>query len=140
MHPLRNLYEVPGLPTFDVPRNLEELYDGALGFNQRITIANFVSSLDGVVAIPSAPASSSVISGKNEADRFARLRRSLGLAASPELAILTSRGVLDAEMPALQGGALIFTTKHGARRLTGRLPRRVRDRRSRAGDECRSRR
>jgi riboflavin biosynthesis pyrimidine reductase len=25
-------------------------------------------------------------------------------------------------MPALQGGALIFTTKHGARRLTGRLP------------------
>ena len=162
MHPLRNLYEVSGLPTFDLPRNLEELYDGALGFNQRITIANFVSSLDGVVAIPSAPASSSVISGKNEADRFvmgllracsgavlvgagtvraepahrwtpehifpkaaddfARLRRSLGLAVSPELAILTSSGVLDAEMPALEGGALILTTKRGARRLTGRLP------------------
>lgn len=56
------------------------------------------------------------------ADGYAALRRSLGWAGDPQLAVVTVRGDLPAAHPALRAGALIVTTTAGAQRLRGRLP------------------
>ena len=57
----------PALPL--TPR-LRELYGGDLSLPEAALYANFVQSIDGVVAVPGVVSSGSVISGKNEADRF----------------------------------------------------------------------
>lgn len=51
-----------------MPAGLAQLYDGILGFDGPRVVANFVSSIDGVVALPSMDAHPSVISRKSEAD------------------------------------------------------------------------
>jgi riboflavin biosynthesis pyrimidine reductase len=56
------------------------------------------------------------------ADGYAALRRSLGRAGDPLLAVVTARGELPAGHPAVRAGAFILTTTGGARRLKGRLP------------------
>ncbi|MGH3197491.1 MAG: dihydrofolate reductase family protein [Streptosporangiaceae bacterium] len=56
------------------------------------------------------------------ADGYAALRRRLGRASDPRLAVVTARGDLPAGHPALRAGAFIVTTTAGARRLHGRLP------------------
>jgi riboflavin biosynthesis pyrimidine reductase len=92
MKPLERLFEVPGLPIYDMPPDLAQLYDGALGFGGSRVIANFVSSIDGVVALPSIGAPPSVISRKSEADRFVMslLRACAGV-------VLVGAGTLRAE-------------------------------------------
>jgi uncharacterized protein YeaO (DUF488 family)/riboflavin biosynthesis pyrimidine reductase len=67
---LETLYEARRLPEFDLPIGLVEAYGGRLGFTEPRLFANFVSSLDGVVAIPGEIRSSRMISGHSEADRF----------------------------------------------------------------------
>lgn len=67
---LTKLYEAPALPAYDLPPALAELHDGPLGFGEDRLVANFVSSIDGVVALRSVRGSPSVISGRSEADRF----------------------------------------------------------------------
>lgn len=52
-----------------MPKELEEIY-GAIGFPQQVIYSNFVTSLDGVVALGSTPNAGSVISDRNPADRF----------------------------------------------------------------------
>ena len=64
------LYEPPGLPAFDLPPELAALYPGTLGFDEPRVFANFVTTLDGVVAIPSVPLSNTLIAAGNPADRF----------------------------------------------------------------------
>jgi len=64
------LFEREGLPAFDLPEELAELYGGSLGFATPRVYANFVSTLDGVVAIPSVPESNKIIAAGSEADRF----------------------------------------------------------------------
>jgi riboflavin biosynthesis pyrimidine reductase len=68
--PLELLYEAPGLPSFDLPEELHERYGGSLGFDEPRLVANFVSSVDGVVAAPAIIQSSKLISGRNDSDRF----------------------------------------------------------------------
>jgi riboflavin biosynthesis pyrimidine reductase len=68
--PLELLWETGGLPAFDLPGELRELYGGALGFDEPCVFANFVSTIDGVVAIPSVPKSNRLIAAGSEADRF----------------------------------------------------------------------
>jgi riboflavin biosynthesis pyrimidine reductase len=58
------------LPAFDLPADLERAYGGALGFDEPRLYANFVSTIDGVVAIPGLPRANRVISGDSESDRF----------------------------------------------------------------------
>lgn len=70
MEPLELLYEDPELPAFDLPDELRDVYGGSLGFQEPCLYANFVSTLDGVVAIPSLVQSSKLISGDSESDRF----------------------------------------------------------------------
>ena len=160
--PLELLYEPDGLPAFRLPDELAAIYPGSLGFDPPRVFANFVSTLDGVVALRSMPRSSRVVGGGTPADRFVmallracadvvlmgastvrnsaegawtaeqlfppaaagftELRRGLGLAARPQLAIVTRSGDLDPAHPALEAGALVITTEHGAAALQGRLP------------------
>ena len=46
------------------------MYGGSLGFEEPRVFANFVSTLDGVVAIPSLAASNKIVAGGSAADRF----------------------------------------------------------------------
>lgn len=160
LEPFEVLFE-RDLPAYTLPDELGRLY-GRLGFPDRVVYSNFVSSLDGVVALGSAASAGSVISGKHAADRFlmallracadavmigagtmrataghlwtpghvfpdlaasfTALRERLGRSPAPRLVVLTARGELDLEHPALQKGATILTTQGGAERIGARLP------------------
>jgi riboflavin biosynthesis pyrimidine reductase len=58
------------LPCWDVPEQLVTLYGGPIGLDEPCVVANFVESLDGVVAVPRLPRSHAVIGDESEADRF----------------------------------------------------------------------
>jgi riboflavin biosynthesis pyrimidine reductase len=68
--PLEALYEAANTPTVDLPPALEQLYGGGIGFDEPRVYANFVSTLDGVVAIPELAQSNKLISAGSEGDRF----------------------------------------------------------------------
>jgi len=70
VEPLELLYEADGVPAFDAPEELARLYPGSLGFESPRLFANFVATLDGVVAIPSLPQSNKLIAGASASDRF----------------------------------------------------------------------
>src|SRR5712691_2197071 len=69
-HPLSCRFEESGLPAWELPAELAELYDGGLGFPEPCLYANFVSSIDGIVALDGEGRSGSIISGASVADRF----------------------------------------------------------------------
>jgi riboflavin biosynthesis pyrimidine reductase len=70
LEPFEVLFEEPGLPTVELPEELKLLYGGDLGFSEPCLYANFVSTVDGVIAIPALPSSNEVIAAGSEADRF----------------------------------------------------------------------
>lgn len=70
LSPLQVLFEDEGLGEAGLPDELGRLYGGGLSFRPPCFYANFVSTLDGVVAIPSLAQSNKLISGGSEADRF----------------------------------------------------------------------
>jgi riboflavin biosynthesis pyrimidine reductase len=64
------LAEDEDLPRWDVPTDLTTLYGGAIGFEEPCVVANFVESLDGVVAVPGLPRSHAILGDESEPDRF----------------------------------------------------------------------
>jgi riboflavin biosynthesis pyrimidine reductase len=84
---LELLYECPGLPQFGIPRSLAELYAGDLGFRRPCLYANFVASLDGVVALAVPGDSGPLVSQHSVADRFV-----MGLLRASADAILIGAG------------------------------------------------
>jgi riboflavin biosynthesis pyrimidine reductase len=64
------LAEDEDLPRWHIPAELERLYGGAIGLEEPCVIANFVESLDGVVAVPRLPRSHAVIGDESDADKF----------------------------------------------------------------------
>jgi riboflavin biosynthesis pyrimidine reductase len=58
------------LPAVELPEELSRLYGGHLRLAEQTLYANFVETIDGVVAIPSLERSNTLISGGHEADRF----------------------------------------------------------------------
>jgi riboflavin biosynthesis pyrimidine reductase len=68
--PLELLFERSDLPRFDLPEPLLAAYGGPLGFDTPRLYANFVASVDGVVALDEASESGGIISRASEADRF----------------------------------------------------------------------
>jgi riboflavin biosynthesis pyrimidine reductase len=100
---LELLYEAGGLPSFDLPAELAELYGGGLGFDTPRLIANFVSTLDGVVAIPSLPGSNRVIAAASSADRFV-----MGLLRASCEAVVIGAGTLTASPTSLWTPARAF--------------------------------
>ncbi|HEU5243552.1 MAG TPA: dihydrofolate reductase family protein [Gaiellaceae bacterium] len=70
IEPFTVLAEAEDLPQWDAPEALAALYGGAIGLDEPCVVANFVESLDGVVAVPRLPRSHAVIGDDSEADRF----------------------------------------------------------------------
>lgn len=91
LEPLELLYEADPLPKTPLPSELARLYGGDLGFDDSCLYANFVSTLDGVVAIPAMRSSNDFIARDNYADRFV-----MGLLRAFADAVLIGAGVLRA--------------------------------------------
>lgn len=70
LDPLELLYEPDGLPAYDLPGELAALYGGSLGFEEPRLAVNFVSAIDGVVAMPGVPGAVKEIRGDSEPDPF----------------------------------------------------------------------
>jgi len=73
-----------------MPDGLARIY-GRLGFGDQVIYSNFVMSLDGVVTLGSSTSAGSVISGRNQADRFL-----MGLLRACADAVLLGAGTLRA--------------------------------------------
>jgi riboflavin biosynthesis pyrimidine reductase len=91
MTPLELLYEADGLPAFDLPDELRTAYGGAFGLNEPRLYANFVSTIDGVTAIPSVPGSNKLVAAGSTADRFV-----MGLLRACADAVVVGSGTFNA--------------------------------------------
>lgn len=89
LEPLQTLFEVQGLPSFDLPDELAAVYGGGLGFAEPRLFANFVASIDGVVALPWLRESSHLIAAGSRHDRFV-----MGLLRACADAVLIGAGTL----------------------------------------------
>lgn len=67
---LQVLHETDDLSRSDLPDMLQRGYGGPLVLTEPSLVANFVATIDGVVAIPSIENSNEVISAGSEGDRF----------------------------------------------------------------------
>lgn len=85
--PLEMLFERTGVPMFGMPRALAASYGGDLGFAVPCLYANFVSSVDGVVALRDSGESGHIISGDDKSDRFV-----MGVLRACAAAILVGAG------------------------------------------------
>jgi riboflavin biosynthesis pyrimidine reductase len=88
---LETLYEAHGLTASALTPRLTDLYGGGLAFEGPRVYANFVSTLDGVVAIPSVPRSNELISMGSEGDKFV-----MGLLRALADVVLTGGGTVAA--------------------------------------------
>jgi riboflavin biosynthesis pyrimidine reductase len=64
------LWEADGLPEQPLPDQLRALYGGGLGFESPLLYANFVQTVDGVVAIPELEKSNALVADDSAADKF----------------------------------------------------------------------
>ena len=85
---LRELVSDAGEP-LPLPPGLQQRYGGNLSLPARALYANFVQSIDGVVAMSEVESSGSVLSGKSPADRFV-----MGLLRASADAVLVGAGTL----------------------------------------------
>ena len=90
LEPLALLSAEPELGVV-LPPGLRRLYGGDLALPERCLYANFVQTIDGVVAIPSIPDSNRIVSGGSEADRFV-----MGLLRAAADVVLIGSGTLRA--------------------------------------------
>jgi riboflavin biosynthesis pyrimidine reductase len=67
---LELLWEKNGLPQQELPDELRAFYAGELGFDDRCVYANFVETLDGVVAIPELERSNALVADESDDDKF----------------------------------------------------------------------
>ena len=88
---LELLWEREGLPQQQLPDELRRLYGGGLGFDGPCVYANFVETIDGVVAIPSVKGSNALIAGESEDDKFV-----MGLLRAFADVVLIGAGTLQA--------------------------------------------
>jgi riboflavin biosynthesis pyrimidine reductase len=103
MIPLELIFEKDGLPSGHITKDLERLYGGGLGFEAPHLFANFVSSLDGVVALEGEEDSSQMISRRSEADRFV-----MALLRALADAVLIGAGTLRAAPDSLWTSTYIY--------------------------------
>ena len=91
MDPLERLFDVRGeVEPLPLPTELERLYGGSFSLGDRALYANFVSTLDGVVALGDPTVSSGpAISGRSDADRFV-----MGLLRAAASAVLIGGGTM----------------------------------------------
>jgi riboflavin biosynthesis pyrimidine reductase len=82
------LYEVEDQPRYLLPFDLERIY-GGIGFAAEAVYSNFVTSIDGVVALGEGKSAGSVISGHDPSDRFL-----MGLLRACADAVMVGAGTL----------------------------------------------
>lgn len=70
MNPIERCFEREGLPRFGLPGDLAAAYGGDFGLGRPVLYANFVASVDGVVALPGGVESGHIVSGGDEPDHF----------------------------------------------------------------------
>jgi riboflavin biosynthesis pyrimidine reductase len=135
LEPLEVLFERPGLPSVALPAVLARLYGGSIGWDGPTVFANFVGTIDGIVAIPSMPGSNRLIAGESLADRFVMgllracadavvigsgtMAAALGKPPAPEVVVLTQTGLVNPGHPAFAAGGIAVTTDGGAGQLGG---------------------
>jgi len=103
LNSLSRLFEADDLPAGDLPTPLDKIYDGGLSIPEGSVYANFVGSIDGVVALEGGTAASGgIISGRNEMDRFV-----MGLLRAFADAVLVGAGTVRAE-----GGKALWTPEY----------------------------
>lgn len=85
--PLELLFDAEKIDQLSVPKALSDAYGGPLRLARQCLFANFVASLDGVVALPGDTESGQIISGRNAADRFV-----MGLLRAAADAVLVGAG------------------------------------------------
>lgn len=121
MEPVQVLDQADGLPAYDLPDELASRYGGSLGFDEPRVVANFVSTLDGIVAIPGLAKSNRLIRAGSEADRFV-----MGLLRACADVVLIGSGTLHGSPGALWTAERAFPAAQGAfdelRRRRGRPP------------------
>jgi len=66
---LELLWEQAGLPGAALPRELQSFYDGRLGFDGPCLYANFVETIDGIVAIPAIERSNALVAAGSDDDK-----------------------------------------------------------------------
>lgn len=98
---LERLFEREGLPSFDLPEPLRIDYGGGFGLPERALYANFVASVDGVVALRTEEESGHIISGGSAADRFV-----MGLLRACADAVLLGAGTFR------KGAGHLWTAEH----------------------------
>lgn len=108
---LEVLFEMPGRAEFGLPGELAELYGGPLGFPEPRMYANFVASLDGVVAIPGEIDSSHAIAAGSKSDRFV-----MGLLRACADAVLIGAGTQ--RLSLVEGTEFLPSSPVGCRLLT----------------------
>jgi riboflavin biosynthesis pyrimidine reductase len=89
------LWEPEGEPTYELPAALAELYPGSIGFAGPTLFANFVETVDGIVALPSLPQSNKLIADGSEADRLV-----MGLLRACADVVLVGAGTMQASRSA----------------------------------------
>ncbi|HEX4475456.1 MAG TPA: dihydrofolate reductase family protein [Polyangiaceae bacterium] len=121
---LERLFERPGLPEVDLPALLVEHYGGPFGLARPCVYANFVASVDGVVALPDGGESGKIISGGSRADRFV-----MGLLRSCADAVIIGAGTFRRSPGALWDAesidparATLYAEFRARRRLTPKPP------------------
>ncbi len=67
---LELLWEQPDLPQLELPDELREFHGGGLAFEAPCLYANFVETLDGIVAVPGLERSNALIADESAEDKF----------------------------------------------------------------------
>jgi riboflavin biosynthesis pyrimidine reductase len=88
---LEVLWEQDGLPAVALPESLRAFYAGDLGLAPECVYANFVETLDGVVAIPDVEQSNALVAGGSDDDKHL-----MGLLRAFADAVLIGSGTLRA--------------------------------------------
>jgi riboflavin biosynthesis pyrimidine reductase len=88
---LELLWERDGLPAATLPESLRAFYAGDLGFPRECVYANFVETLDGVVAIPDIEQSNALVADGSDDDKHL-----MGLLRAFADAVLIGSGTLRA--------------------------------------------
>jgi len=95
-HALQLLFDSGKHTQLSVPEALSAAYGGAPRLPDQCLFANFVASIDGVVALPGDTESGQIISGRNSADRFV-----MGLLRAVAGAVLLGAGTFRKSGPHL---------------------------------------
>jgi riboflavin biosynthesis pyrimidine reductase len=121
LEPFEVLVEDEGATTAELSAELARIYGGGLGFRRPCVYANFVSTVDGVVAIPAREDSNDVIAAGSKADHFL-----MGLLRALADVVLVGAGVLEASPKGTWRPERVYPPAKEAfadlRRRTGRTP------------------